>query len=331
MRRYGFNMLWMFIDYGKKAPNPDENQLDFIAKQGFNYIRLPMDYRFWTTDFDYLNPDEKVFDNVDKYIKACQQRGLHISINLHRAPGYCINMNSIEKHNLWKDKEAQDAFVFLWKYFAKRYKDISPDALSFDLLNEPPDIGQYGFTRKRHEKVMRRTIDAVRDIDPNRLLILNGIEGGGIAIPELADTGTVHSGRGYAPYTVSHYRASWFPVEDDYVWQVPEYPGMADGEKWNKAALKRYYKPWREVEKTGTGVYIGEFGCFNKTPNDVALRWLSDLLSLYREYKWGYALWNFKGDFGIVEHGRPGAKYEVIDGFKVDREFLDLLLNNMVK
>jgi len=323
-------MLWMFIYNGEKAVKPDEKQLDFIAKKGFNYIRIPLDYRFWTKDFDYLKPDEKVFNNIDGYIKACQQRGLHVSINLHRAPGYCINLNSIEKHNLWKDKEAQDAFVFIWETFAKRYKGISPDVLSFDLLNEPPDIGQYGFTRKRHEKVIRRTINAVQDIDPDRLLIINGICGGGEAIPELADTGTVHSGRGYAPFTVSHYQAGWVDLGSNYKWQPPVYPGLSDGYMWDKAALRAYYKPWRKVEDTGTGVYIGEFGCYNKTPNDVALRWFSDLLSLYREYKWGYALWNFKGPFGIVDHGRPGTRYENIDGLSIDRELLDLLIENMV-
>ena len=330
MKRYGFNMLWMFIYKSGKIVKPDEKQLDFIAGKGFNYIRLPMDYRYWTKDFDYFNPDEKVFKIIDTYVDACRQRGLHVSINLHRAPGYCINMNSIEKHNLWKDKEAQDAFAFMWERFAERYMGISSDELSFDLLNEPPDIGEYGFTRKRHEKVMRRTIKAIRKIDPDRLLILNGIGGGGIAIPELSDTGTVHSGRGYAPYTVSHYKAEWFQTEKGYVWKTPEYPGLSDGTAWDKSALAEYYLPWREVEKTGTGVYIGEFGCYNKTPNDVALRWLSDLLDLYREYEWGYALWNFKGDFGIIDHGRPGAKYELMDGFNVDREFLELLLKNMV-
>jgi len=54
MKHYGFNMLWMFIYNGKEAAKPDEKQLDFIAKQGFNYIRIPMDYRYWTKDFDYL-------------------------------------------------------------------------------------------------------------------------------------------------------------------------------------------------------------------------------------------------------------------------------------
>ena len=330
MRRYGFNMLWMFISYGQKPGRPDLKQLDFIAKKGFNYIRVPMDYRFWTTDFNYFNPDEKIINNIDKYLSECKQRGLHMTLNMHRAPGYCINNNSLEKHNLWKDKEAQDAFVFLWEYFARKYKGVSSEELSFDLLNEPPDVGEYGFTRKRHERVMRRAINAIQKIDPDRQLILNGICGGGEAIPELADTGAIHSGRGYEPFSISHYKAGWVNMGDGYVWKEPEYPGLYYGDMWDKTALREYYKPWREVEKNGVTVHIGEFGCYNKTPNDVALRWFTDLLDVYRENKWGYALWNFKGDFGIVGHGRPGTAYEQIDGFKTDRRLLELLLENMV-
>jgi len=331
MRKYGFNMLWMFIYGGEWSDEPDERELDFIADQGFNYIRIPMDYRFWTNNFNYFKPDEKVFDKVDSYIDICNKRGLHVSLNLHRAPGYCINRNDIEKHNLWKDKEAQDAFVFMWEWFAKKYKGISSDELSFDLLNEPPDIGQYGFTRKIHEKVMRRAIKAIRDIDPQRSLILNGISGGWDAIPELADTCVIHSGRGYAPFAVSHYKAEWVDFGKDFKWQKPEYPGISEGEMWDKAALNEYYKEWQDVEKTGTEVYIGEFGCYNKTPNDIALRWFSDLLDIYRENKWGYALWNFKGPFGIADHDRPGVQYEKINGFNIDRHLLDLLIKNMVK
>jgi len=77
-------------------------------------------------------------------------------------------------------------------------------------------------------------------------------------------------------------------------------------------------------------VHIGEFGCYNKTPNDVALRWLTDLFDVYREFKWGYALWNFKGAFGIVDHGRENARYEKMDGFNVDVDLLDLMKNSRV-
>ena len=329
MKKYGFNMLWMFSHHGQKPGKADERQLDFIAKHGFNFIRIPTDYNFWTKDFDYLHPDEDVFGEIDSYFSECRKRKLHMCLNFHRAPGYCINANHREKHNLWTDGEALEGFVFLWEYFAKKYRGVPSSELSFDLLNEPPSVGEYGFTRDNHEHVMRTAIAAIRAIDPHREIVLDGISGGGVAIPELSDVGAVHSGRGYAPFGISHYMATWCGVKEG-DWPAPVYPGESWGEYWDKEALKRYYAPWLEVEKKGVEVHIGEFGCFNRTPNDVALRWLGDLMAVFGENGWGYSMWNFEGAFGIVNHGRPGAAYTHIDGFEVDKQLLDIMLENMV-
>ncbi len=81
-----------------------------------------------------------------------------------------------------------------------------------------------------------------------------------------------------------------------------------------------------DVEAKGVKIHIGECGCYNKTPDDVAKRWLADLFGLFKAYRWGFALWNFVGPFGIIEHGRPGASYETIQGYRVDRALLDLIL-----
>ena len=91
-----------------------------------------------------------------------------------------------------------------------------------------------------------------------------------------------------------------------------------------------HYFPWRQVADTGVTVHIGEFGCYNQTPNEVALRWFADILDLYKTYGWGYGLWNFEGAFGIVDHGRPGAHYENLNGYNVDRDLLGLLLQNRI-
>ena len=329
MPRYGFNFLWMYYDHTKPPREPDERALDFLARHGFDFVRIPCNYWFWTKDFRYYEPDERVLAFLDRYLSACQQRGLHLNLNLHRAPGYCINRNDLEKHNLWKDREAQDAFVWLWEYFARRYRGVAGEALSFDLLNEPPALRQYGMTRGRHERIMRRAAAAIRAIDPTRPLVIDGLGGGNIAMPELADLGATHSTRGYQPMPVSHWKATWWSD-----WKrapEPQYPGVKwAGRVWNLEALKVHYAPWREVEARGVAVHIGEFGCYRETPNDVALRWFKDLLGLYRAYGWGYSLWNFEGDFGIVNHGRPGAVYEDYDGYRVDRALLDLLLENRV-
>jgi hypothetical protein len=185
-------------------------------------------------------------------------------------------------------------------------------------------VGDYGMTREIHAALMRRTAAAIHAIDPQRPLVINGIGAGHIAMPELADFPGTHSGRGYQPMPVSHHGASW--VEHIGPMPDPVYPGVHwDGVTWNRESLQAFYEPWRAVERLGVQIHIGEFGCFNRTPNDVALNWLRDLVGIWKEFGWGYALWSFKGAFGVVDHGRPGARWEMIDGLKVDRELLEIL------
>src|SRR5918996_567558 len=151
MKYYGFNFQWMCSWNAGQRPQPADNKaLDFLAKFGFNFVRIPVDYRFWTYDFDYFHPDESMFSYIDQYLEACRSRGIHMSLNLHRAPGYCTNRNDLERHNLWVDSIAQNAFVFLWESFAQLYKDVPGKDLSFDLINEPPAPGDYSMTRQNH-------------------------------------------------------------------------------------------------------------------------------------------------------------------------------------
>jgi aryl-phospho-beta-D-glucosidase BglC (GH1 family) len=325
---YGFNFLWMFtIERGPAEP-PDERALDFLAAEGFNFVRVPTDYRYWIRDFDYFHPDETALAGIDGYLAACRSRGLHLSLNIHRGPGYCINRNDLERHNLWTDEAAQDGFVFQWETFARRYRGVPAAALSFDLLNEPPEIGQYGMTRENHAALMRRTAAAIRAIDPDRPLVIDGLAGGNLAMPELADLGATHSGRGYQPMPVSHHQAEWWSRHAEA--PPPIYPGQNwDGRVWDRAALREFYAPWRQVQAQGVPVHIGEFGCYERTPNEVALRWLGDLTGVFREFGWGYALWEFAGPFGIIGHRRPGARFEQRHGYRVDRDLLELLLEGM--
>ncbi len=327
-KHYGFNFQWMCTWKPDQKPEPaDEKALDFLAAFGFNFVRIPLDYRFWTSDFDYFHPDESAFRYIDQYIDTCRSRGIHLSLGLHRAPGFCTNRNDLEKHNLWRDPLVQDAFVFLWETFTCRHAGISRELLSFDLVNEPPNPGQYGMNRRSHAGLIRRTVAAIRAIDPDRAITIDGLGGGYYAMPELADLDVTHSGRGYHPMPVSHHQASWWDGHSKA--PAPKYPGLKwQWRCWDRSAIKKVYRPWRKVEQHGTRIYIGEFGCFNRTPDDIAIRWLRDLLSVYKEFGWGYALWNFEGPFGIIDHGRPGSKLEWLSGYKVDRLMLDLMLES---
>jgi hypothetical protein len=184
-------------------------------------------------------------------------------------------------------------------------------------------------TRKNHAALIRLTVAAIRAIDPHREIVIDGLGGGYYAMPELADLDVIHSGRGYQPMPVTHHKATWWSGHK--LAPRPRYPYLLwQGRFWNRSALRNSYWHWRRVEKRGARVHIGEFGCFNRTSNDVATRWLADLLSIYKEFGWGYALWNFQGPFGIIDHGRPDSKLEWMRGYNVDRAQLDLLLENQV-
>ena len=66
---------------------------------------------------------------------------LHVILDMHRAPGYnfreAINNTENEPFNLWTDKVAQDAYLFYWDTFARRYQGLGRNEISFDLVNEP--------------------------------------------------------------------------------------------------------------------------------------------------------------------------------------------------
>jgi endoglucanase len=73
------------------------------------------------------------------------------------------------------------------------------------------------------------------------------------------------------------------------------------------------------------GVHVGEWGAFNKTPHRVALAWMRDCLALWREAGWGWAVWNLRGAFGILNSRREDVSYEEFRGQKLDRKMLELL------
>jgi hypothetical protein len=84
--------------------------------------------------------------------------------------------------------------------------------------------------------------------------------------------------------------------------------------------------PWVDLASRGVGVHVGEWGVFSYTPRETGLAWMRDCLENWRTAGFGWALWNFRGGFGILDSEREGVKYEKFQGHDLDREMLELLL-----
>jgi len=368
---YGFNLLEYFStdpDWMKYFPYKDdglfrEDDFRWIRDWGFNWVRLPMDYRFWTDPQDLLKIQEEKVTPIDRAIKLGEKYGVHVNICLHRAPGYCIldmmdeSVTGIhvtkEKSSLFVDRKMLDAFVYQWGYFAGRYKGITSEKLSFNLVNEPlimPSTAEIEQLKKagkfspaeifnpeiiqRHAgdytRVARAAISEIRKQDSQRLVVTDGYVAGTAVIPDLFSTGVTQSCHTYHPMQVTHYRCEWARGMLSDKTPPPTWPTRdAQGALIDRAALARTFAPWGEPGSRGVPIHFGEMGCYKHTPPEVVLAWFDDTLSVIGDLHSGWALWNFRGPFGVLDTERAGTKFEHWHHHKLDRQLLSLLQRKM--
>ncbi len=462
----GFNLLEKFNSRNERFREDDFKNIHDL---GFNFVRLPMDYRVWTVGKEKRQFKEETLSEIDEAVRYGRKYGVHVCLNFHRAPGWTV-ANPPEEPSLWKDKATQELCAWHWATFAKRYKDIPNENISFNLLNEPATVNDNAYYN-----AMKTIIDAIRVESPDRLIICDGTNYGTTPFMRLKELKVAQSTRGYKPMQISHYKASWvsgtdkIPVptwplnvvngylyvpskkEVDEVARRPmvikgPFPEVvqlrlrvdivstksvlvvrADGREiykkeflpqggkgeWSKAVYKAEWKtwqniydkdytleipagtntieiqnvagdwlllselefksvkggckiacnsswagpvpvfqwnasegkiktidgeiydrkwleetsiaPWKEWEKSGGGVIVGEFGAYNKTPHDVVLRWMEDMLLNWKKAGWGWALWNFRGSIGVIDSERRDVNYQEWRGLAVDRKMMDLL------
>ena len=77
-------------------------------------------------------------------------------INFHRAPGYTV-ASPPEKTSLWTDPKTQGVCAKHWAMFARRYRGIPSERLSFNLMNEPARSRP-----KAYVAVVRKLAEAIR-------------------------------------------------------------------------------------------------------------------------------------------------------------------------
>ena len=334
----GFNLTNFFqaLSNGEEGQGMvREDDLVWIRDWGFDFVRLPMDYWFWVkSDWkakrrlrpeDVLRIDEAALEKVDRAVELCRNHQLHLSLNFHRAPGYCINDPEREPFVLWQDKSAEDAFVWHWELFAKRYRAVPRDALSLNLVNEAPRPREGYMSREAYARIMGRATEAIRKHSPDRMVIVDGLSVGTEVATELIPTGVAQSVHAYWPSGISHYRASW--VDRDGTFPPPTWPLRTKdgGLQADRSRLEERFKPWAELGRKGIGVHCGECGCYNKTPYPVFMGWFTDVMNLLKREGVGYALWNFRGSFGILDSGRADIDYDDWHGHKLDRRLLAML------
>lgn len=324
----GFNLEQRM---GQMGGTYQEENFRLMSELGFNFVRLALNYKQWINEGDWNRIDEEKLAPIDQALAWGKKYGLHVNLSFYRGPGYSISTNGYEPFRLFRDEEALQAFLLHWRTFASRYKS-SGNEISFNLLNEPQGVpGQLpGIGPAEHAVVMRKTIQAIREIDPERLILLDGLDAGQVPPLDFFDQASNRvavSMRAFFPGSDFDKGQSWNENSPSDGLITPKLPGDLSSENgWEKERLHDYFKTWGAfAESAGMGLHCGVVGCSHHIPHAAALAWLEDVLIFLKEINTGLVLSHFHGAHGLLNSNQPDVAYEDWHGHKLDRAMYDLL------
>ena len=200
-------------DWNPDSHGFEEEDFRFVSEWGFNFVRLPLDYRYWIKDGDRKNWetfDESGLRKVDAAVELGRKYGVHVQICLHRIPGYTSGTPS-EPTDIFSDSESLRVACLHWRAIARRYKGVPNDVLTFNLFNEPPYIDE-----AKYVPVAKALIGAIRAEDGERFIIADGVGYGRLPVRALEGEAGVGFGmRGYDPNSVTHYKVPWLRLPDE--------------------------------------------------------------------------------------------------------------------
>lgn len=326
----GFNLLGMFrapslglVSDPRVDGHFPEWEFESLRDWGFNFARLPIDYRFLTTGDSWTNLSEEKLSRIDRAIECGRRCGVHVQVAFHRIPGYCI-LDETEAFPLGTSDIAQEAACALWEALARRWRGIPNEVLSFNLFNEP----SRHTSGANYPPLALRLVKAIRSGDPDRFIMADGDATASLPVSALYPVPSLGQAfRGYTPHVLTHFGCGFLegiPDAPPPTWPLPPNYGWG----WVTEAPEMTIAKIQPAIDAGEYCMIGEFGCRNTAPHAAAIAWMRHCLALWNDKGLGWALWNLRGSNGILDSGRTDVAYEDYRGHLLDRQMLELLRAN---
>lgn len=295
-----------------------EEDVAYIKSLGASVVRLPLNYRHFERDdrpFEYL---EAGFARLDRAIEWCARHQLYVILDLHACPGWQNSdwhSDNASRHTyFWQHPHFQERFVRLWQEFARRYRG-NPTIAGYNLMNEPVSNTPYGRFSSTYNpdwevlnRVYRRTVEAVRAVDADHIIFLEGdyysSRFAGFEAP-------------FAPnlvYSSHNYISAGFGPG--------AYPGVFGGQYWDLAKQRQVFAGHEGpqfCQKYNVPLWVGEFGAaYNGPSHEIPdrLRAMHDQLSVFNENRIHWTTWTYKDTdvMGWVQLAPDSSYLKTIQG-----------------
>lgn len=311
---------WMMGEQREKIFT--EEDIELLAANGFDHIRLPVDEaQLFNTD---MTLNESTVELIHRTVDRCVEHGLNVIFDLHILRSFNFLDNDAP---LWKSKEEQDKLVDMWRDIQGILRDYPVTSVAYEILNEAvaPTDGQWS-------DLMLRVVSMVRETEKDRVIVLGANMQNqvghvkNIKVPE-GDRNILLSFHFYEPLLITHYQASWTQLRNLHFIGSMHYPGqlipddvyaaLNDEEKTVVEPYNHFYdkewmrQMWQEAvdyaKTKGIGLYLGEFGCLVNCGEEVRLAWFKDVVDLCRELGIPYTMWEYNSQFGFADRVNKGV------------------------
>ena len=326
--RRGVNISgWLQHGYENDPPRyaPDAGDWQLIHALGLGHARLLMDPATLLNDRGL--PKAEALARLRQAVDGAVKEGLLVIATLQLPEEMKASLAQAPQ---------REALAGTWRALASALRDIPPDQLVLEPLNEP------GFDDPRASRaLMQELVAALRSVVPKHTLLVSGHKYSGVdelvAMQPLSDHNLIYGFHFYQPFDFTHQGADW----GDPVWATLRgfpYPSSPElvaplldsqpaslrdrlhwygEERWNRERIgKTLGEAMAWGKRHDVNVLCSEFGALRKrsAPADRAA-WLRDVRETLEAGGAGWTTWDYSGPFGIVS-GPQGKR--VVDAAAVE-------------
>lgn len=306
-----------------------ENDIAHIASWGMDHVRVPIDYELIEAQGSIER--ESGYARIACCLRWCKKHNLNVVLVLHKTYGYNPE-SAYASSDFFENPALQARFVSLWNQLAKRFQSYS-DILAFELLDQVLEKEH----PNRWNRVVAKTIDAIRGICPTVPIVVSGIRNDRAAsIPLLqlpADEHLVYGFHCYEPMVFTHQSADWvrgtpktvnipYPDEIDKYWRLSAAACKAFTEPLIQSGVtnvqdelfRNLLQPAVETaERNNIPLYCGAYGVIQQADDASTLRWFETVHRIFEEYGIARAVWSYRNvDFGIVDSCRDAIREQLL-------------------
>ena len=318
----GINLSGWFGGWGDYSPEHTNTYITAadvasLKALGIRYVRFPLDPVLLTRGGLLAQSPQRdeLWKRIDDALDMLMNAG--ISIDFVVFPRDDFKQALTTQHGV-------DQFTTLWQVLARHFAARDPDHFFFELMNESQTSDSY-----RWVGIQAQVTYAIRQIAPRHTVLASGAHFD--SVPDLLETqplqdaNVIYTFHFYEPYPFTHQGAPWGSLEWNDYKAIP-YPATPEQtaalaaplasdnaryqlfvyghSDWNaKGIADRLTFAAQWGREHDVPVICNEFGAFRDTaPADSRTRYLHDVRTGLEQSGIGWAMWDWSGNFGLVEH-----------------------------